>query len=182
METKKYTTHSSFWWNVVLFILWATSLSLTIIWKRPVVLIIIFSLNVVLYLVMAIRCGLAWHAYVEISEEGVKMKGCAKRISEHKKEIIDDMFIPWEDIEKINVWDNIWDGALLILNTGEKIKLTQQININSKILRKAFEQYKPKFKPKPKPKQTQEPFEVVGVFGQDSGSTSSNEYTDGIII
>ena len=102
------------------------------------------------------------------------MKGCAKRIFDNKKEVVDDIFIPWEDIEKINVWDNIWDGALLILNTGEKIKLTQQININSKILRKSFEQYKPKFKPKPK--QTQEdPLTVVGVFGQASDSTNPNE-------
>lgn len=180
METKKYNTHPSFWEDIVVVILFAIFLTLCIKWKS-FALLIFFSLYMVYYLVMAIRSGLAWHAYVEISEEGVKMKGCAKRISGNKKEIVDDIFIPWENIEKINIWDDIWDGALLILNTGEKIKLTQQININSKILRKAFEQYKPKFKPKPKPKQIQEPFEVVGVFGQDSGSTSSNEYTDGII-
>ena len=176
METKKYTTHSSFWWSIVIFIIWAVGLLLNIIWKSPVALIIVFSLNVVLYLVMAIQCRLAWHAYVEISEEGVKMKGCAKRVSEHQKETIDDLFIPWENIEKINIWDDLWDGALLILNTGEKIKLTQQIDIKSKALRKAFEQYKPKSKPK----QTQEPFEVVGVFGQDSDNTSPNEYSDSI--
>ena len=107
---------------------------------------------------------------MEISEEGVKMMGCAKRISEHKKEIVDDLFIPWENIEKINLWDD----TFLILNTGEKIKLTQQIDVKGKALRKAFEQYKPK----PKPKQTQEPFEVIGIYGQDSDSTNPNEFTD----
>ena len=174
METKKYTTHSSFWSYSVLSILWAVIPLLHIIWKSQVATIIIFSLFPVFYLVMAIQCRLAWHAYMEISEEGVKMKGCAKRISGNKKEIVDDLFIPWENIERINIWDNIWDGTLLILNTGEKIKLTQQIDINSKILRKAFEQYKPKTKPKPE--QTQEnPIEVVGVYGQDSDSTNPNE-------
>jgi len=177
METKKYTTHSLFWWNIALFISWAALMLLEIICWKPsdIISIVLISLLLVFYLVMAIQCRLAWHAYVEINEEGVKMKGCAKRVFEHQKEIVDDIFIPWENIEKINVWDDFLDGALLILNTGEKIKLTQQININSKILRKAFEQYKPKFKPKPKPKQTQEPFEVVGVFGQNSDSTNLNE-------
>ena len=167
METKKYTTHSSFWSNIALFILWTIVMSLHIIWSPSSILItvLLYSLIVVYNLVMAIRCRLAWHAYVEISEEGVKMKGCAKRVSEYKKEIVDDILIPWENIEKINVWDD----TLLILNTGEKIKLTQQININSKILRKAFEQYKSKTK------QTQEPFEVVGVAGQDSDSTNPTE-------
>lgn len=137
METKKYTTHSSFWWNIVFSILWAVIPLLHIIWKSTETLLIVlfYSLIVVCLLVMAIRCRLAWHAYVEINEEGVKMKECAKLISENKKKTIDDIFIPWENIEKINVWDDLWDGALLILNTGEKIKLTQQININSKILR-----------------------------------------------
>ena len=173
METKKYTTHPSFWAGVVGVVLFAILLTLFIMWKSNA-LLILTSLYIVFFLAMAIRCGLAWHAYVEISEEGVKMKGCAKRIFDNKKEVVDDIFIPWEDIEKINVWDNIWDGALLILNTGEKIKLTQQININSKILRKSFEQYKPKSKPKPK--QTQEdPLTVVGVFGQASDSTNPNE-------
>ena len=99
------------------------------------------------------------------------MKGCAKRISEHKKEKVDDIFIPWENIEKIN----LWDGTLLILNTGEKIKLTQLIDVKGKELRKAFEQYKPQSKPKPK--QTQKPFEVIGVIGLASDNTSPNEFT-----
>ena len=165
METKKYTTHSSFRSNIALFFLWAVGVALNIIWKAHVALIIVFSLNVVLYLVMAIRCRLAWHAYVEINEEGVKMKGCAKRVSDHKKEIVDDIFIPWENIEDIIGWED----PALILTTGEKIKLTQQINIDDRTLRKAFEQYKPK------PKQTQGSFEVVGVYGQDSDNTNPNE-------
>ena len=167
METQKYTTHSSFWWSIVLFILSTTTLLLSIIrWKSPIALIIVFSLNVVLYLVMAIQCRLAWHAYVEISEEGVKMKGCAKRVSEHQKEIVDDIFILWENIEEINGGIN---GPVLELITGEKIVLTQLIYVDSRILRKAFELYKSK------PKQTQEPFEVVAVYGQDSDSTNPNE-------
>jgi len=175
METKKYTTHSLFWWNIALFISWAALMLLEIICWKPsdIISIVLISLLLVFYLVMAIQCRLAWHAYVEINEEGVKMKGCAKRVFEHQKEIVDDIFIPWENIEKINVWDDFLDGALLILNTGEKIKLTQQINVNSKILRKAFEQYKPKSKPKTE--QTQEPFEVVGVYGQDLDNTNPNE-------
>ena len=175
METKKYTTHSSFWGYIVLCILWAALISVQIIWKSPVALIIVFSLNVVFYLVMAIQCRLAWHAYVEINEEGVKMKGCAKRISGNKKETIDDIFIPWENIEEIDVWYELGDGTFLILNTGEKIKLTQQIDVKGKTLRKAFEQYKPKTKPKTE--QTQEPFEVVGVIGLASDNTSLNEFT-----
>ena len=174
METQKYTTHthSTFWGSIVLFILWTTSLLLSIIWKSSIALSIIFSINSVYHLVMAIRCRLAWHAYVEISEKGVKMVGCAKRISGNKKETIDDLFIPWENIEKINVWDD----TLLILNTGEKIKLTQQIDIDSRNIRKAIELYKPKSKPKPE--QTQEnPFEVESVIGLVSDITSPNEFT-----
>lgn len=173
METKKYTTHSAFWWNIAIFFIGAAGLALNLIWKSHVAIIIVFSLNVVLYLAMAIQCGLAWHAYVEISDKGVKMKGCAKCISDNKKETVDDIFIPWENIEEIYVWDGLGDGTLLMLNTGEKIKLTQQINVNNKIIRKAFEQYKPKSKPKPE--QTQGSFEVVGVFGQDSDNTNPNE-------
>ena len=169
METKKYTTHSSFWQYTVLSILWAIIPLLHIIEKSQVTIIIVFSLIVILYLVIAIQCRLAWHAYVEISEEGVKMKGCAKRISEHKKENVDDIFIPWENIEEIKGW--IGD-PLLVLKTGDKIKLTQQIYIDGRTLQKAFEQYKSKTE------QTQEPFEVVGVYGQDSDSTSPNEFTD----
>ena len=141
METKKYTTHSSFWWNIVTFILWAAGVSLNIIFKSHVALLIVFSLNTVLYLVMAIQCRLAWHAYVEISDMGVKMKGCAKRISSNKKkEEVDDLFIPWRDVEEIN---GSFDG-LLVLKTGEKIKLTQLIDVDGKTFRKAFEQYKSK--------------------------------------
>ena len=163
METKKYTTHSSFWSDIALFFLWAISMSLHIIWypSSTLLTVLLYSFIMVFCLVMAIRCRLAWHAYVEISDEGVKMKGCAKCISDNKKEIVDDIFIPWENIEKINEWVD----TLLILNTGEKIKLTQEINVNGKTLRKAFEQYKPKSG------QTQGPFEVVGVYRQESDST-----------
>ena len=167
METKRYTTHSLFWSYIVAFILWVFFL---IRWESSVANLIVCSFALVFFLVMAIRYGLAWRAYVEISEEGVKMKGCAKRISDNKKEIVDDIFIPWENIEKINVWDN----TPLILKTGEKIKLTQPISIDGKTLRKAFELHKSK--PQPKPKQTQEDsLTVVGIYGQDSDSTSPNE-------
>jgi len=167
METKKYTTHFSFWSNIALFISWAALMALQIIWQpsQTLLKVLLYSFILVYYLVMAIRCGLAWHAYVEISEEGVKMMGCAKRISSNKKETVDDLFIPWENIEKINVWDD----TLLILNTGEKIIQTQLIYVDSRTLRKAFEQYKPK------PEQTQEHFEVVGVFGQDSDNTVNEQ-------
>ena len=94
------------------------------------------------------------------------MKGCAKRVFEHQKEIVEDIFIPWENIEEINGGIN---GSVLELKTGERIILTQLIYIDSRTLRKAFEKYKPK------PEQTQEPFEVVGVYGQDSDSTNPNE-------
>ncbi len=141
METKKYTTHSSFWGYIVASILCAICLVLNIIMHPSYILSIAFySLASAFFLIVAILCRLAWHAYVEISDEGVKMKGCAKRISGNKKEIVDDIFIPWENIEKINVWDN----TPLILKTGEKIKLTQQIEIDGKTLRKAFEHHKSK--------------------------------------
>jgi hypothetical protein len=161
METKKYTTHPSIW-SIIFVILLAIFL---IDGDFSVAHLIICSLALVCILIMAIRCGLGWHAYVEISDKGVKMKGCAKRISGNKKETIDDIFIPWGNVEEINGGFN---GPVLELKTGEKIKLTQQINIDSKTLRKAFEQYKLK------PEQTQEPFEVVGVYGQESDSTSPN--------
>ena len=158
METKKYTTHSSFWLYSVLSILWAVIPLLHIIWKSQVATIIIFSLFPVLYLVIAIQSRLAWHAYVEISEEGVKMKGCAKRVFEHQKEIVDDIFIPWENIEEISGGIN---GPVLELETGEKIILTKPINIDGHTFGKALEQYKSK-----QPEQTQEnPVEVVGVIG-----------------
>jgi hypothetical protein len=94
------------------------------------------------------------------------MKGCAKRILGNKKEKVDDIFIPWENIEEIKGW--IGD-PLLVLKTGEKIKLTQQIYIDGRTFQKAFEQYKSKNQ------QTQEPFEVVGVFGQDSDNTVNEQ-------
>ena len=166
METKKYTTHSAFWWNIFGFILWVILLTICIIWKSSAP-ILIGSVYLVYSLVMAIRCRLAWHAYVEISEEGVKMKGCAKRISEHKKENVDDIFIPWEDIEEINGGIN---GPVLELKTGERIILTQQIDVNSRTFRKAFEKYKSK-----QPEQTRDSFEVVGVYKQDSNRTNPNE-------
>ena len=167
METKKYTTHSSFWSNIALFFLWAVGVALNVIWKAHVALIIVFSLNVVLYLVMAIKCRLAWHTYVKISEKGVKMKGCAKCVSENKKESVDDIFIPWGNVEEISGGIN---GPVLELKTGEKIIQTQLIYVDGRTLRKAFEQYKPK--------QTQEnPFEVESVIGLVSDNTSPNEFT-----
>ena len=138
METKKHTTHSSFWWAIALFFLWAISVSFTIIFKSHVALIIVFSLNLVAHLVSAIQCRIAWHSYLEITDEGIKMKGCAKRITSKKKEKVDDLFIPWEDVEEIN---GSIDGPVLVLKTDEKIKLTQQIDVDSRTLQKAFEQY-----------------------------------------
>ena len=175
METTKYTVHPSFWQLLAIYIIIWTYIIVafqlsgkTIKDSTDIILVVLISLLLLFYLVRLIQCGLAWHSYMEISEEGVKMKGCAKRISEHKKEKVDDIFIPWEDIKKINVWDS----TLLILNTGEKIKLTQQIDVKGKDLRKAFEQYKPKTQPK---QRQEELFEVVGIYGQDSDSTNPNE-------
>ena len=143
-------------------------MALQIIWQpsQTLLIVLLYSLILVYYLVMAIQCRLAWHAYVEINEEGVKMKGCAKCISGNKKETVDDIFIPWENIEEINKSIN---GPVLVLKTGEKIIQTQLIYVDSRTLRKAFEQYKPK------PEQTQEHFEVVGVFGQDSDNTVNEQ-------
>lgn len=155
METKKYTTHSSFRWAIVLFFLWAISVSITIIFKSHVALIIVFSLNLVVHLVLAIQCRLAWHSYMEISEEGVKMKECAKRISNSKKEKVNDLFIPWGEIEKIS------GGPALELNTGERIKLTQPIDIDSRTIEKAFEQYKSK-QPQKEPGQLED--EIIAVI------------------
>ena len=167
METKKYTTHSSLWPYIIIFISVAITSTQNLIRTPPdTISIVLSSLVLVPCLVMIIKCGLGWHAYVEISGEGVKMKGCAKRVSEHKKEIVDDIFIPWENIEEIN---GGIIGPVLELKTGEKIVLTQLIYVDSRILRKAFEQYKSKTE------QTQEPFDVVGIYGQDSDSTNSNE-------
>ena len=170
METKKYTNHTFFWLNLANLFLWVFILSLNLSRKpldtTDIIILSSAFLLLAIYLIMVIKSGLAWHSYLEISEEGVKMKGCAKRVSEHQKEIVDDIFIPWENIEEI---DEGISGQFLELKTGEKIKLTQQINVSSKTLRKAFEQYKSKTK------QTQEPLEVVGVFGQDSDNTNPNE-------
>ena len=145
METKKYTNHPFFWLNLANLFLWVFILSLNL-YRKPLdtMDIIILSsafLLLAIYLIMVIKSGLAWHSYLEISEEGVKMKGCAKRIYNKKKETIDDIFIPWGDVEEIN---GSIGGPVLVLKTGEKIKLTQQIEIDGKTLRKAFEHHKSK--------------------------------------
>ena len=75
---------------------------------------------------------------MEISDEGVKMKGCAKRVSDKKKETVDDIFIPWRDVEEIN---RSIDGPVLVLKTGEKIKLTQQMDVDGSTFRNAFDRY-----------------------------------------
>ena len=95
------------------------------------------------------------------------MMGCAKRISDNKKETIDDIFIPWGNVEEISGGFN---GPVLELKTGEEIMQTQLIYVDGRTLRKAFEQYKSK--------QTQEnPFEVESVIGLVSDITSPNEFT-----
>jgi len=172
METNKYTTHPTIWYNIMFIPVAITSIQNLIRKPSDTISVVLLSLIFVLCLVMTIKCVLAWHAYVEISGEGVKMKGCAKRVFEHQKEIVEDIFVPWENIEEINGGIN---GPILELKTGEKIVLTQLIYIDSRTLRKAFEQYKPKTKPKTE--QTQEPFEVVGVIGLASDNTSLNEFT-----
>jgi hypothetical protein len=140
METKKYTTHSSFWWKTASFILWAIALLLLIIWKPThSFLIVSFSVFLVFDLIEMIQHGLAWHSYMEISDEGVKMKGCAKRVSEDKKEKVNDIFIPWKEIDEIKGWLGYPE---LVLKTGEKITLTQPINVDRQTVQKAFEQYK----------------------------------------
>ena len=69
------------------------------------------------------------------------MKKCAKRIPVNKNENIDDLFIPWGDIDEIKGWLGY---PVLVLKTGEIIKLTHEININGRTVQKAFEQYKSK--------------------------------------
>ena len=145
METKKYTTHPSFWWNIASILIWVFILS-GYLFRKPIetveiVGIILASLLLVNYLVQIIKCGLAWHSYMEISDEGVIMKECAKRISDNKEETINDIFIPWKDIEEIKNGSASTD---LILKTGEKIKLTQEIYISVRTLRNALEQYNSK--------------------------------------
>lgn len=145
METKKYTNHPFFWLNIANLFLWVFILSFNLS-RKPLDTsdIIVLSLALLIlatYLILVIKSGLAWHSYLEISEEGVKMKGCAKRISDNKKENLDDIFIPWGDVEEIN---GSIDGPVLVLKTSEKIKLTQQIEIDGKTLREAFEHHKSK--------------------------------------
>jgi hypothetical protein len=76
---------------------------------------------------------------MEVSDKGVRMKGCAKRIPVNKNENVDDIFIPWGDIDEIKGWIGY---PVLVLKTGEIIKLTHEININGRTVQKAFEQYK----------------------------------------
>ena len=95
---------------------------------------------------------------MEISEEGVKMKGCAKRISDKKKETIDDIFIPWGDVEEIKGGIG---GPVLVLKTGEKIKLTQQMDVDSSTFRNAFDRYK--FKQQQE-EPVQSPDEIISVI------------------
>lgn len=138
MKTKKHTNHSFFWLYTATFIVFAI-LAYNTTRKSPSTVYIVLSFLVLLgYLVFIIKDALAWHSYVEISDDGVKMKGCAKRVSEDKTETIDDIFISWEDIEEIT------GGPALELKTGDRITLTQRINVSDQTLQKAFEQYKSK--------------------------------------
>ena len=159
METKKYTTHPLFWLNIANLFLWVFILKLNLS-RKPLDTtdIIILSLALLIlatYLILVIKSGLAWHSYLEISDEGVKMKECAKRISNNKKEKVNDLFIPWEEIEKIS------GGPALELNTGERIILTRPINIDSRTIKKAFEQYKSKQRQK---EPVQSPDEIISVI------------------
>ena len=140
METTKYTTHSNFSQNLAISILWAIWLTLTIIAKPSnTSLIVLPFIGLVYSLIIVIKCRLAWHSFMEVSDEGVKMKGCAQRISDNKKEKVDDLFIPWGDIEEIQGW-NVY--PILVLKTGEIIKPTQYIDIKGRTLQQNFEQYK----------------------------------------
>ena len=142
METKKYTNHTFFWLNLANLFLWVFILSLNLSRKpldtTDIIILSSAFLLLAIYLIMVIKSGLAWHSYLEISEEGVKMKGCAKRIYNKKKETIDDIFIPWGDVEEIN---RSIDGPVLVLKTGEKIKLTQQMEVDEATFRSAFDRY-----------------------------------------
>lgn len=143
METKKYTIRSSFWWFTLIIFLWAVTLSIDIIRKPSDILpIVLLSLILIYYLVVLIKSWSAWHSYMEISNEGVKMKGCAKRISDNKKENVDDLFIPWGDIEEIKGWFRYPE---LVLKSGEKITPTQDIiglEVDGRTVQIAFEKYK----------------------------------------
>jgi hypothetical protein len=146
MKTKKYTTHPSFWMRLAAnIIIWAYLIlafylsGKTIKDSTDILLIVLISIFLVIFLVDLIQCGLAWQSYLEVSNKGVKMKGCAKRITVNKNENIDDIFIPWRDIEEIKGWIGY---PVLILKTGETIKLTKGIDINGRTLQKDFEKYK----------------------------------------
>lgn len=146
METKKYTTHPSFWMRLAANIIIWTYLILafylsgkTIKDSTDILLIVLISIFLVIFLVDLIQCGLAWQSYLEVSSKGVKMKGCAKRIPVNKNENINDIFIPWGDIEEIKGWIGY---PVLILKTGDTIKLTKEIDINGRTLQKDFEKFK----------------------------------------
>ena len=171
METKKYTFRSSFWWFTVIFFLWAIVLSIDIIRRRPsdILQIVLLSPLIIYYLVVLIKVRSAWHSYMEISSEGVKMKGCAKRISNNKKENVDDLFIPWDDIEEVKGW---FGYPELVLKTGEKITLTHLIiglEVDGQTVEKAFEQYKSKqrqkeLEPKTEPEQLKD--DIISVISE----------------
>ncbi len=142
METKKYTNHSFFWLNIANLFLWVFILSINLPRKpfdtSDILVLSLVLLTLVTYLILVIISGLGWHSYLGISEEGVKLKGCAKRISDKKKETIDDIFIPWGDVEEIKGGIG---GPTLVLKTGEKIMLTQQMGVDSSTFRSAFDRY-----------------------------------------
>ena len=139
METKKYTSHTFFWLNIAYLFLWVFILSIHL-YRKPseIIVTILAFLFLAIYLILVIESGLAWNSYLEISEEGVKLKGCAKRISDKKKETIDDIFIPWGDVEEIKGGIG---GPALVLKTGEKIMLTRQMDVDSSTFRSAFDRY-----------------------------------------
>jgi hypothetical protein len=120
-----------------------------------------------IYLILVIKSGLAWHSYLEISEEGVKMKGCAKRISDKKKETLDDIFIPWGNVEEIN---GSIDGPVLVLKTDEKIKLTQQMDVDGSTFRNAFDQYKFKQQQNEPEQSSDEIISVISVIDDNDRS------------
>ena len=167
METTKYTTHSNFSQNLAISILWAIWLTLTIIAKPSnTSLIVLPFIGLVYSLIIVIKCRLAWHSFMEVSDEGVKMKGCAQRISDNKKEKVDDLFISWGDIEEIQGW-NVY--PTLVLKTGEIIKPTQYIDIKGRTLQQNFEQYKSKqrqkeLEPKNEPEQLKD--DIISVLSE----------------
>ena len=120
-----------------------------------------------LIVILIIKSGLAWHSYLEISEEGVKMKGCAKRISDKKKETINDIFIPWGDVEEIN---GSIDGPVLVLKTGEKIKITQAMEVSRSTFEGAFDRYKFKQQQKEPEQSPDEIISVISVIDENDKS------------